>query len=124
MSTTYAIAPDRVASRILDGEAVIINLDTGVYFGLNPSATALWSLLEAAPRSVDALSEALARAHGADVAEVGADVRFFLDGLERNGLLVEGGSAEPVDAIDAGSLYLAPVLDRYDTLDELMLSGE
>jgi hypothetical protein len=124
MTTTYAVPADRVASRTLDGEAVIINLDSGVYFGLNTSATALWNLLETAPRSVDSLSEALARAHGADARQVDADVRFFVEGLESHGLLIEGGPAAPVESIDARSSYLAPALDRYDTLDELMLSGE
>jgi hypothetical protein len=121
---TYAVPGDRVASRVLDGEAVVINLDSGVYFGLNPPATALWNLLQAGPRSVESLSEALAVAHGADLGAVDADVRFFVEQLEANGLLLAGGAAEPIDAIDAGPTYLAPVLDRYDTLDELMLSGE
>jgi hypothetical protein len=66
----------------------------------------------------------LARAHGTNAGAVDTDVRFFVEGLERNGLLVEGGTPEPIDAIDAGATYLAPALDRYDTLDELMLSGE
>ena len=31
--------------RELDGEAVILNLDTGIYFGLNPTGTSIWNLI-------------------------------------------------------------------------------
>lgn len=33
--------------RELDGEAVILQLDEGVYFGLDPVGTRLWRLIEA-----------------------------------------------------------------------------
>jgi hypothetical protein len=41
-----AIAEDTVF-RELDGEAVILQLDAGVYFGLDPVGTRLWQLIEA-----------------------------------------------------------------------------
>ena len=31
--------------RELDGEVVILNLDTGIYFGLNPTGTRIWNLI-------------------------------------------------------------------------------
>ena len=30
----------------------------------------------------------------------------------------------PLDSIEASGAYLAPIAERYSTLDELMLSGE
>ena len=33
-------------SRDLNGEAVILNLESGTYFGLNPIGTRIWSLLQ------------------------------------------------------------------------------
>ena len=35
-----------VVSRELDGEAVILNLESGTYFGLDPVGTRIWSLLQ------------------------------------------------------------------------------
>jgi hypothetical protein len=35
-----------VISRELEGEAVILNLETGTYFGLNEVGTRIWSLLQ------------------------------------------------------------------------------
>ena len=38
--------PDEVIFRELDGEAVILNLDTGIYFGLDAVGTRIWRLIE------------------------------------------------------------------------------
>ena len=40
-----AISED-VVSRDLEGEAVILNLDSGTYFGLDRVGTRIWSLLQ------------------------------------------------------------------------------
>lgn len=125
MSDVLTVPPERVASRILEGEAVVINLESGLYVGLNGSATALWGLLVEAPRSVGALADALATAHEADRDTVGADVQFFVEALADMGLVLssdEVGAA--VGPIGIAGPYLAPYAERYDTLDELMLSGE
>jgi hypothetical protein len=37
---------DDVVFRELEGEAVLLNLETGVYFGLNEVGTRIWSLLQ------------------------------------------------------------------------------
>lgn len=53
------IGPD-VVFRELDGEAVILNLETGLYFGLNAMGTRIWQLIEAhgeVRRVFDALRE-------------------------------------------------------------------
>lgn len=39
------IVPDDVIFRELDGEAIILNLATGYYFGLDGVGTRLWALL-------------------------------------------------------------------------------
>jgi hypothetical protein len=34
--------PPEVLSRVLDGEAVLLQLDTGMYFGMNDVASRIW----------------------------------------------------------------------------------
>ena len=41
---TIKIAED-VVFQELDGEAVLLNMRTGIYFGLNPMGTRIWQLL-------------------------------------------------------------------------------
>jgi hypothetical protein len=43
---TSAVIPADVVFRELDGEAVILNLDTGTYFGLDRVGTRMWQLIE------------------------------------------------------------------------------
>lgn len=45
MPTTFRISP-KVIARCVGEEAVILKLETGVYFGLDPVGTRVWQLLE------------------------------------------------------------------------------
>ena len=45
LATTFALSKDAVF-RDLDGEAVILHLETGTYFGLNSVGTRIWQLIE------------------------------------------------------------------------------
>jgi hypothetical protein len=40
------VIPTTVISRDLEGETVMLNLDTGIYFGLDPVGTAVWKHLQ------------------------------------------------------------------------------
>jgi len=42
---SLAVAPD-VVFRELDGEAVILNLESGIYFGLDQVGTRIWQLIQ------------------------------------------------------------------------------
>ena len=56
--TTYRPHPD-VVCREIEGEAVLLHLGTGIYFGLNAVGTRIWQLLDAAqdaPAIVDTLA--------------------------------------------------------------------
>ena len=43
---TYSINASRAISENLDGETIIINLETGSYYSLNHSGTALWDAIK------------------------------------------------------------------------------
>jgi len=45
LQDVITISPD-VVFRDLDGEAVLLNLETGTYFGLNEVGTRMWNLLQ------------------------------------------------------------------------------
>ncbi len=47
--------PEGVVSRELDGETVLLNLDTGIYFGLDAVGTDMWRAMH----STKALGEAV-----------------------------------------------------------------
>jgi len=53
---TQVAVPDRILFRDLAGEAVLLELDSGRYFGLNEMGTRIWHLLQS-----EALLEAVYR---------------------------------------------------------------
>ncbi len=44
--TTKVRVPEKTVFHVLDGETVLLNLDSGKYFGLDPVGTRMWELLE------------------------------------------------------------------------------
>lgn len=49
-----------VLFRNLSGEAVLLNLKTGLYFGLDPVGTRIWELIESKGRLTDVLAAVVA----------------------------------------------------------------
>ena len=46
MAGAYKIDKDKVASRIINEEAVLLNLDNGFYYSLNKTGSEIWQYLE------------------------------------------------------------------------------
>ncbi len=61
----------------IDGEIVLIGLETGRYFGLDQIGTAIWKRIEQ-PCRVDALCTGLAEDFEGDPAVIAAETRAFV----------------------------------------------
>jgi hypothetical protein len=83
---TYRVSDD-VIFRELDREAVLLDLSSGRYYGLNAVGTRLWTLL-AGGADVEAIVEALAAEFDAETALITQDVRELLADLTERGLIV------------------------------------
>src|SRR5262249_835428 len=59
--TDRLVVPEAVVSRELDGEMVLLNLDSGVYFGLGEVGTAMWRAVHGTGALGDALDSILAQ---------------------------------------------------------------
>ena len=82
------ISPD-VVFRDLEGEAVILDLASGRYFGLNAVGTRIWALLEGGTPT-DRIVEAIVDEYDADAQQIARDVRGLIDELTSRGLIVRG----------------------------------
>lgn len=83
--STLAVEAD-LAWRETGGEIVVLDLRGSVYFGLNPTAARLWTLL-ARGATRDELVLRLVDDQRIDAARAGADVDEFLGVLRREKLL-------------------------------------
>ena len=77
---------DRFIESEIDGEAVLMDLDSGDFFALAGTALAVWQKIDGAA-SRDAIVAALAAEYGAETDEVASDVDQFLDDLTQLGFL-------------------------------------
>jgi hypothetical protein len=70
----------------LGGEAVVLNLDTGVYYGLDPVGTRVWRLLQQ-PRTISELRDLIVDEFDVVPDRCEADLRPFLASLQSHGLV-------------------------------------
>lgn len=85
--TLRYLASPTVDVAIVDDEAVLLDRSSGVYFGLDETATMIWSLLAADLTSAQVAAQLVDEFHDADPEVVAADVARLLDELTGLGLV-------------------------------------
>lgn len=123
--TSFELNEPAVVSETIDGEAVIINLERGIYFSIRGTGLSIWTdLLNGV--GIDAVADRLKSSYGSTGADITADARRFLDRLVDEGLVRARADADratsPATAsIVAGTVYEAPVLEKYADMEALLL---
>ena len=109
-----------VAADVVEGEAIVIRLDDGMYFSMNPIGSQVWQLLEAG-LSVAAMADVVSR-NCSVVADVAArDLRVFLDRLLELRLVQacgcrESGAPPRLEPIR----YSTPAVEGYEDMADLL----
>ncbi len=116
VTVSYKILETQISHNRFDDEIIAVNLATGSYFSFHDTAAELWSLLENGPATADSLSAAFADAPACASQEIG----IFLTRLQDEGLLTQSDE-EPVRLTSARA-YVAPVVEEFDELRELLLA--
>ena len=80
------LIPSGVLTRQFDGESVLLNLDSEVYFGLNAVGTFAWEKLRDG-QSLDQIAQALTAAYDVSEEEAMADLDALLGELIEHGLV-------------------------------------
>jgi hypothetical protein len=113
-----------VVADIIDGEAVIMNLEKGDYYSLDLIGADVWRLI-AAGHAVGEIAAAIAERYGLEHRQAEADVAALTRQLLAESLIVEvnGGaaSAGPVAVAElAAPAYEAPRLHVYADMKDLL----
>jgi hypothetical protein len=129
MTTVHSIEGDAVAWREVDGEFVLISVETTHYYSLNSSGSDAWRILLEGPQTAESIAAALAARHGLDPTTVRSEVSALLEQLRSEGLIRAEEAAEPIAsgasaALDRNGAYESPSLAKYEALERLILSGE
>jgi hypothetical protein len=122
INSFIAANEQQVAAKVMDGEAVIINLSTGIYYSLGNTSGFIWSLIEKRPCIQDIVRCVVEHY---DVSEVEAerDVLRLSRDLCNEGLAVASavGPAGSTLVAPAGQRlsYETPAIEKYTDMAEM-----
>lgn len=112
-----------IVHETLEGETIVIHLDTGSYYSLTGSGAEIWELLGEG-RSVAQICAAVARRHAQPESEVLPTVESFITELEREGLVEANETAPSELAAELAKVdgpWEPPKLERYDDMRGFLL---
>ena len=85
LDSTVRVAPDQASCELV-GEAVILDLNSGVYYGLDSVGARIWTLLEQ-PTTVKALRDAAVAEYDIEPDQCADELLVFLEQLEAKRLI-------------------------------------
>src|SRR5690349_15712632 len=115
---------EEVAAKVIDGEAIIINLANGIYYSMDKGGALIWELL-AAGHSLEEVTAAVLVRYDTTGEQAEADVRQLAAELVQENLLVishdapaflNGSTGEPAQKLP----YEAPQLNIYRDMGDLL----
>lgn len=118
----YQLNDQSVVSEVLDGEAIVIHLQTGAYYSMQAGAANMWNALLNG-WSVEEISDQLVQTTALNVELVAVDVARFVATLEAEELIrpTNDDAAAPRDAFLPSAEYARPELLKYTDMQELLL---
>ncbi|WP_129670916.1 PqqD family protein [Candidatus Chloroploca sp. Khr17] len=114
-----------VISEIVDGEAIVVNLDSGAYYSMRDSAGVIWAALLHG-NDAQAIGTLLSEVYGMSAETVAGEVDTFLDQLLAEQLVVPAVNppeALPPLLIDLppDETFTSPLLEKYTDMADLLL---
>ena len=86
-STTVVVRSDAILAAEIDGEAVMLSIENGKYYGLDPVGTDIWNLASE-PRSIEQICDTLLDRYDVDVETCRKEVTDLLKVLVADGSVV------------------------------------
>ena len=121
------LTPDsvNVAAKVIDGEAVILDVTRGTYYSMDGAGAVVWSAIEQG-HSLREIAGILEQRYEGSTAEFERQVEDLSEQLLREGLVVpaEGtgiSGAEPVPGSgEARQPFIPPALNKYTDMADLL----
>lgn len=125
----YCVNSPKVIHETIDGETVLVNLDSGNYYSFEGVGVDVWNLIET---GIDGkgIIEAIARRYAGEPKAVEEAIHHFVKELEQEALVVADGEGEKgiergtnssVETTIERRPFEAPVLNKYTDMQDLLL---
>ena len=124
----FRVNTPTVTHETIDGEAVIINLDSGNYYSLVEVGSFIWGLVEKGA-SANEVQNLVLQTYQGDATDIDRGVQELLAQLQQENLIVpvDGAGAfdlTQLDQVNNGNerpSFNAPLLQKYSDMQELLL---
>jgi hypothetical protein len=120
----WTLNETEVAAKVIDGEAIILNLSTGLYYSLDGIGAKVWEML-VANRSLEQIVDTLAQAYTESAQRIEADVEQLVSDLEGEHLIVTANGAAPMTEASPApegeaAGYVSPALVKHTDMADLL----
>jgi hypothetical protein len=121
--TRFRLNAERVAAKVVDGEAIVINLVNGRYYSLDGASGLAWQLVVSGHR-IDEAAKQIATAYDVDESVARADLVHLVADVLDEGLVLQAAegqlSAEPPAPPEVRLAYARLELVSYTDMEELL----
>jgi Coenzyme PQQ synthesis protein D (PqqD) len=122
LSQVICANEQQVAAKVMDGEAILINLSTGAYYSIGSSGGFIWSLIERR-LSIRDISRAVAQHYEVALSQAETDVLRLSAELRAEGLVSVAANdvVAGIAPAAAGTRlpYESPALEKYTDMAEM-----
>lgn len=119
----------QVIHEVIDGEAVLVNLETGSYYSTDQVGADIWGMIEAG-MAVSNIIDAIESKYASNRGEIESGVTYLVTQLQQEELIVAGraqgpedGASSPVASSEQANKprFEQPVLSKYTDMEDLLL---
>jgi len=124
LQARYRPRDEEVASKVIDGEAIIINLANGVYYSMDKVGALIWDLLQAGC-TLEEMILAVTDQYDVSREEAESNVRELVQELIQENLVVSTENGIPLPTADQldhkeKAAYETPKLNIYRDMGDLL----
>ena len=119
--TCFTPNEGEVAAKLMDGEAVLINITTGMYHSTDGVGGTVWELIEGG-HCLGQIVEGICARYDVPTDQAHTDVQGLVQQLVNENLVLTGDDTAPaLPAFDGTKQpYTSPVLNSYKDMSELL----
>ena len=115
---------EEVAAKVMDGEAILINLSNGIYYSMDKVGGVVWELIEKR-YSLEEIREAISGRYEVSPEQAQADVERLANELLQEHLVLEADDTAPRETLQLGDSqqresYQSPQLNIYRDMGALL----
>lgn len=121
----FEVKSSEIVAEVIGGEAVIINLASGIYYSLDGAGGLAWAMV-AAGHSRGEVADAIAARYGIDSGQAASDLDALIADFDTEGLMAAAPALNGPDEVSedalppAGGEYTPSRLQRFEDMGDLL----